>query len=160
MGEHREEWINHLNVWADQEFTHIYYTLDWAGLGQAPESKWMDMPTTALLICQCFGVVLQLFSLNESTTFFPLFTDPKVLPEHRIISMAWVKTDHFIMLNIAEDAPMPRPHAFWRTHVDKWTNPWLRLYMDRLERGKRLHPSNTTGKKSGLTLKKKKSRSV
>ena len=91
-------------------------------------------------------MVLQVFTrAGGSATYFPLFTDPNDLHGHRIISVAFVNGDHYIMLNIAENAPMPHPHMFWDHMVDDLdTNQWLRLYRDRLERGIRLNPRNTT----------------
>lgn len=149
MGDSQQDWERVFNTIStrddapssstrDNGFAHIYSTLDWRGTGNAPYSKWMEVPATALLIAQVFGVVVQLFSADGACTVFPLFTHPDSVPQHRIISIAFVNGNHYIMLKLADGAPMPYPSGAWSTWVDVERNPWLALYGDRIEAGRTL----------------------
>src|ERR1043165_478639 len=103
MGQYHEDWYEILNGFDDNAFARIYSSIDWSGLGDAPHSKWMEMPLTGLVIAQAFGVVLQFFSPLGACTFFPIHIHPESVIQHRVISMAFVNGNHFIMLKLADD---------------------------------------------------------
>ena len=136
-------WTAMFARWGGYQVPGVLESLDYFGIGAAPRNKWMDLPSQGILICERYGVVLQVFHPTRgwSTTYFPVFTHPNDLPGHPIISLAFVSGNHYIVLNIAEDAPMPPTHVFWNRMVgddNVYTNPWVRLYWDRLERGRML----------------------
>src|ERR1044071_1003025 len=83
MGHYQEDWFEIMNAFEKNGFARIYSSLDWIGLGDAPNSKLMEMPLIGLLIAQAFGVVLQFFSADGASTFFPIQSHPESVPEHR-----------------------------------------------------------------------------
>ena len=140
MEVNKEHWENILNCHDYTWYQGLYNTINWREVGPAPLRCWMDMPSTGLIIAQKFGVVLQHFCPGRSYTFFPMFDGPNIFPEHRIISICWVNRNHFIMLKLAENSPMPTPDTTWSHWRFEAAEEWERLYKDRLEMGEAFMP--------------------
>ncbi|KAD4179256.1 hypothetical protein E3N88_27847 [Mikania micrantha] len=73
----------------------------------ASRCYWMQMPETGVLIANAFGVIVVFISLGASVTVFPLWTSPEFLLPHRVVSFVFVNDNHFVMVELTGDYPMP-----------------------------------------------------
>ncbi|KAD5803612.1 hypothetical protein E3N88_14972 [Mikania micrantha] len=120
-------------------FDEIQESLKWSKPEFAPRRYWMQMPETGVLIANVFGVIVVFISLGDSITIFPLWTPPEFLLPHRVVSFVFVNDNHFVMVELNGDYPMPTPTWYWsrfksqdaaawemwyKPHLDSYTN-WL-----------------------------------
>lgn len=135
MDDNRDRWRPILNSVDRSFYDSLYTTLDWSGVGSAPNIHWMEMPATGLLIAQKFGVVVQFLSSGgHSETYFPMFDGPGNIEDHAFISFAWVNKNHYIALELAKGAPMPRLNRTWSEFRYEQASEWETIYENRIER--------------------------
>ncbi|KAD2394303.1 hypothetical protein E3N88_41280 [Mikania micrantha] len=108
-------------------------SLKWSKPEFAPRRYWMQMPETGLLIANAFGVIVVFISLGASVTIFPLWTSPEFLQPHRIVSFVFINDNHFVMVELTEDYPMPTPSWYWSRFKSQDAAAWEMWYKQRLD---------------------------
>jgi hypothetical protein len=58
---------------------------------------------------------------------------PEDLGHHECISLAHVNTNHYIMIRLAKDCPMPPPDYYWKKAVDVRLYRWVEIYTSRIK---------------------------
>ncbi|KAI3745084.1 hypothetical protein L1987_58186 [Smallanthus sonchifolius] len=132
---------------AFEKYDRLRHTIDWQDVKVAPDSRWMWMPYTGLLIAQRFGMIVHLLSIAGNQTFFPLWFGSHVHAQHQIVSFIHVNNAHFIHVKLDGDFLMPAPNAFWILHRNDVAAEWENTYSDRIERFKKImatDPQNYT----------------
>ncbi|XP_022004445.1 uncharacterized protein LOC110902009 [Helianthus annuus] len=110
----------------------------------APRKHWMVMPETCVLIANKFGVILHCLSIEGCVTCFPLWKGPEHFEQHKIITIAHVYGNHYVMVQLEGEYPMRCIVAYWLHHRAPSAVAWQNMYMKRLESYKQLNPSNGT----------------
>ncbi|KAC9897490.1 hypothetical protein E3N88_45121 [Mikania micrantha] len=114
-------------------FDEIQESLKWSKPEFAPRRYWMQMPETGLLIANAFGVIVVFISLGASVTIFPLWTSPEFLQPHRIVSFVFVNDNHFVMVELTGDYPMPTPSWYWSRFKSQDAAAWEMWYKQCLD---------------------------
>ncbi|KAD0170022.1 hypothetical protein E3N88_44690 [Mikania micrantha] len=114
-------------------FDEIQESLKWSKPEFAPRRYWMQMPETGLLIANAFGVIVVFISLGASVTIFPLWTSPEFLQPHRIVSFVFVNDNHFVMVELTGDYPIPTPSWYWSRFKSQDAAAWEMWYKQRLD---------------------------
>ncbi|KAD1345610.1 hypothetical protein E3N88_42980 [Mikania micrantha] len=94
---------------------------------------WMQMPETGVLIANAFGVIMVFISLGASVTVFPLWKSPEFLLPHRVVSFVFVNDNHFVMVELTGDYPMPTPTWYWSRFKSQDAAAWEMWYKQRLD---------------------------
>nr|KAJ0215804.1 hypothetical protein LSAT_V11C300123480 [Lactuca sativa] len=108
----------------------------------APKRYWLLMPETCILIANRFGVVLTFLTNQGSLTFFPLWKGPEEFLYHRVITISLVYGNHYVMVQLEGDCPLPTISAFWIRHKAPCAAGWETMFMSRLELYRQLKPYN------------------
>jgi hypothetical protein len=119
------------------QFEEVRNTIDWGGIHTAPESKWLQMPFTGLMIANRWNVVLHFFSKTGCCTFFPLYADANAHLPHRVISIVHAY-NHYISVKVEGDYPMPAPSPYWSAGRNNRAKSWAQFYDNRIERYKNI----------------------
>ncbi|KAD6453431.1 hypothetical protein E3N88_08136 [Mikania micrantha] len=114
-------------------FDEIQESLKWSKPEFAPRRYWMQMPETGLLIANAFGVTVVFISLGASVTIFPLWTSPEFLQPHRIVSFVFVNDNHYVMVELTGDYPIPTPSWYWSRFRSHDAAAWEMWYKQRLD---------------------------
>ncbi|KAD5317341.1 hypothetical protein E3N88_17287 [Mikania micrantha] len=114
-------------------FDEIQESLKWSKPEFAPRRYWMQMPETGVLIANAFGVIVVFISLGASITVFPLWTSPEFLLPHRVVSFVFVNDNHFVMVELTGDYPMPTPTWYWSRFKSQHAAAWEMWYKQRLD---------------------------
>ncbi|KAD5318310.1 hypothetical protein E3N88_18256 [Mikania micrantha] len=114
-------------------FDEIQESLKWSKPEFAPRRYWMQMPETGVLIANAFGVIVVFISLGASVTAFPLWTSPEFLLPHRVVSFVFVNDNHFVMVELTGDYPMPTPTWYWSRFKSQHAAAWEMWYKQRLD---------------------------
>ncbi|KAD4982902.1 hypothetical protein E3N88_19573 [Mikania micrantha] len=93
----------------------------------------MQMPETGVLIANVFGVIVVFISLGASVTIFSLWTSPEFLLPHRAVSFVFVNDNHFVMVELNGDYPMPTPTWYWSRFKSQDAAAWEMWYKPRLD---------------------------
>ncbi|KAD4178941.1 hypothetical protein E3N88_27532 [Mikania micrantha] len=114
-------------------FDEIQESLKWSKPEFAPRRYWMQMPETGVLIANAFGVIVVFISFGASVTVFLLWTSPKFLLPHRVVSFVFVNDNHFVMVELTGDYPMPTPTWYWSRFKSQDATAWEMWYKQRLD---------------------------
>ena len=82
------------------------------------------MPETGTLIANRFRAVLTFLTKHGSLTFFPLWKGPDEFLDHQIITISLVYGNHYVMVQLKEDFPMPTISAYWIHHKAPCIGGW------------------------------------
>lgn len=119
----------YMNVF-DVAFNELHYRLS------TPQC-WMLMPYTGVLVCNRFGVIVHCLSQSGSTTCFPIWRGPEDFMEHKTITIAHVGGNHYVMVKLEGQYPMPPITALWTQYRYQYRYPcaaaWETLYISRLQ---------------------------
>ena len=114
---------------------------------RAPQQHWMVMPETSiflnigwLYILHCLSGMLNFLSNGECSTCFPLWKGPEEFQSHPIITIAHINGNHFVMVILEGDHPMPPILRYWVRHKAPPAVTWETMYMRRLENYRQLNP--------------------
>lgn len=107
----------------------------------APPEHWMLMPETGILIANRFGVIVQFLTTEGSATFFPLRRGPREFQNHRVLTFALVYTNHYVMVQLEGEYPMPLISTLWIRHKEPSAAEWETMYKSRLDFYKQLKPT-------------------
>ena len=133
--ENEDRWRPILNEVDYDTYDRVSNSFDHTGVGPATHDQWMEMPASGLLIAQKFKVVVQFLSpYDQSETYFPMFDGPHSVEEHAFVSFAFVNKNHFIKIELAEGAPMPKLNPSWRKWRYEEASEWETVYDDRIQR--------------------------
>ncbi|KAD6796470.1 hypothetical protein E3N88_07366 [Mikania micrantha] len=140
---HKPGYRNQLLGYRNQHFTsrsvllgvfdEIQESLKWSKPEFATRRYWMQMPNTAVLIANAFGVIVVFISLGTSVTIFPLWTSPEFLLPHRVVSFVFVNDNPFVMFELNGDYPMPTPTWYWSRFKSQDAATWEMWYRPRLD---------------------------
>ncbi|XP_022001698.1 uncharacterized protein LOC110899126 [Helianthus annuus] len=133
-------------------YNDIYDSIYHLEVEPAPYRKWMQLPYAGLLAAQKFGVIIQHFSNGGNQTYFPMFDGPTTCRDHTTISIAFVKNNHFILLKLTNDCPMPPPNGLWSLYRTPEAIEWETLYASRIQQGKTLMASNKSQHKEYINV--------
>jgi histone-lysine N-methyltransferase SETD2 len=150
MGRHEREWHNfrmelhsHGKAWADyyqyvfrlsvEEWNLKLEAINWGFISRCPPGYWMDMPIAGYLIANLYNVVVHYSSAGGASTIFPMDKTPEELVHHQCIALAHVNGNHFIMLRLAQDCPMPPPDYYWKKTVAPHLFRWVEIYASRIK---------------------------
>nr|KAJ0199010.1 hypothetical protein LSAT_V11C600320760 [Lactuca sativa] len=81
-----------------------------------PPEHYMLMLETSILIANRFGVIVQLLTTVDPITFFPLWRVE--FQNHRVLKFALVYINHYVMVQLEGEYPMPPISALWICHKD------------------------------------------
>lgn len=98
-----------------------------------PFRDWMQIPDAGVLIANRFRYVVHCINLKESTTVFPFFLSPQEVVPHRFISIANIGGNHYVMVELIGNYPMPPITLFWKNHRAPVASGWEEMYRDRLD---------------------------
>ena len=98
----------------DRQYKVVSDALSYAGIGNAPQDKWMTMPDMGFLIAQKFNQTVVVLSIGKLETFFPLCgpTPPPSIDPW--MCLAYVNDNHFMALDLKDDCPIPPTCNLWR----------------------------------------------
>jgi len=101
----------------DRRYKEVLDALSYAGIGNAPQGKWMTMPDIGFLIAQKFNqpVVVLSIGLGRSATYFPL-CGPLPICIGWLMCLAYVNDNHFMALDLKNDCLIPPTCNLWRQH--------------------------------------------
>ncbi|KAL4566283.1 hypothetical protein LXL04_030397 [Taraxacum kok-saghyz] len=106
----------------------------------APREHWMTMPLTGFLIANKFGVIVIFLTKRGSITIFPLWKGPEEFSYHQMITISLVYDNHYMMVQLEGDFPMPTIPAYLRRHKNSCVPRWEAVYKSRLELYQQLKP--------------------
>lgn len=114
-------------------YNDVFSSLQWSGPGFAPREYWMLMPETGFLIANKFNVIFHFISKegNNSSTFFPLWRGPDQFPDKKIITIALVDSNHYIMVEMQGEFPMGFTNNLWRLRRERSAAEWKNLFKSR-----------------------------
>ena len=104
----------------------------------APKQHWMTMPETGILIANRFGVIIHLLTNGGSMTCFPLWKGPEEFQYHRVFTISHVNNNHYVMVQLEGEYPMPPISALWTRNKIPSAVGWQTMYMSRLKFYKKL----------------------
>ncbi|XP_038711810.1 uncharacterized protein LOC120006006 [Tripterygium wilfordii] len=111
----------------------------------ADRKNWMIMPYMGNVVTTCYNVVVALISQEQCLTFFT-FRD--LLPldyKQGIMVFRYINDSHSIILELAEDSPIPPVSKMWTDHHQANARGWPEMFSSRIEKFKTLFgckPSN------------------
>jgi len=116
----------------DKRYKDVLGALTYSGIGYAPPDKWMTMPDMGFLIAQKYNHAVVLLSTQKgrSETFFPLWGEPPLV--ERLMCMAHVNNNHFMIIKLKNDSPIPPTCPLWRQHARDDALSWLDRYASRM----------------------------
>ncbi|MFS8029517.1 hypothetical protein Hanom_Chr16g01523211 [Helianthus anomalus] len=88
----------------------------------------MIMPDTAVLIANRFGVVVHFLSKRGSSTCFPLWKGHEYFQDHRAVTIAHVHGNHFVMVRLEGEYPMPPTMGLWNQYKHPSAISWKSRY--------------------------------
>ncbi|XP_022027111.1 uncharacterized protein LOC110928405 [Helianthus annuus] len=106
----------------------------------APRQHWMVMPETGILIANKFGVVLNCLSNEGCITCFSIWKGPEHFQHHKTITIAHVYGNHYVMVQLEREYPMPRISAYWIRYRAPSAVGWQHMYTQRLQLYEQLNP--------------------
>ncbi|KAJ0754862.1 putative OTU domain-containing protein [Helianthus annuus] len=114
-------------------FKDVFTSLAWSGLGFAPEKHWMIMPEAGFLIANKFNVIVHFLSQEKrnSSTCFSLWRGPHEFPEKKIITIAHVNGNHFIMVELQGEYPMASTNNLWKLMRENDAAGWENIFESR-----------------------------
>lgn len=114
-------------------FSRLYDTIKFEGVGQASEENWMPMPETGFIIAERWGVIVHTFDARGSDTIFPLRGGPDDAEEpHPVVAVVFVNGDHYIHVELKGSYPMPPPNPYWISQRSDRAAAWYNLYEDQI----------------------------
>ena len=130
MVEFKEQYTH---VFGERDYNDVFHSLSWSGDGFAPAEYWMMLPWTGYLIANKFNVIFHSISklFNGSSTIFPLWRGPKEFPDKKIITIAFMDNNHFVMVEMQEDFPMGITHNLWHQWKSPAAKKWDRVFRSR-----------------------------
>ncbi|KAL4558334.1 hypothetical protein LXL04_036532 [Taraxacum kok-saghyz] len=155
LGYHEDEWLN-IRQQLHEELRRSYHDYAKVFIGcdeivtslsfffankPAPPKHWMLMPETGILIANTYGVVVQFLTNQGSATFFPLWRGPNEFENHRVITFALVYNNHYVMVQLEGECPMPPISVLWTRHKTPPATLWETMYKSRLQFYKQLKPT-------------------
>ncbi|XP_076902763.1 uncharacterized protein LOC143557611 [Bidens hawaiensis] len=111
-----------------KDYDDIYRSLNFVGTGEAPFRNWMVMPDTGILIANRFGVTVNYLSKNCSCACFPLWVGHEDLPNHQKITVALVHGNHYILVQLEGEYPMPNIAPLWTHYKNNSTIGWQTMH--------------------------------
>ncbi|KAL4568445.1 hypothetical protein LXL04_024058 [Taraxacum kok-saghyz] len=106
----------------------------------APREHLMTMPLTGFQIANRFGVIVIFLTKRGSITIFPLWKGPEEFPYHQMITISLVYDNHYVMVQLERDFPMPTIPSYLRRHKNSCVPRWEAVYKSRLELYQQLKP--------------------
>ena len=100
----------------------------------------MIMPLTGFLIANRFGVIVIFLTKRGSITIFPLWKGPEEFSYHQMITISLVYDNHYVMVQLERDFPMPTIPTYLRRHKNSCIPSWEAVYKSRLELYQQLKP--------------------
>ncbi|KAK1432080.1 hypothetical protein QVD17_08970 [Tagetes erecta] len=73
-------------------------------------------------------------------TCFPIWKSPEEFHHHQLVTIAHVYGNHYVMVQLDGEYPMPCISAYWVRHKAPSVVGWQTMYMARLELYKQLNP--------------------
>ncbi|XP_026399776.1 PKS-NRPS hybrid synthetase CHGG_01239-like [Papaver somniferum] len=97
-----------------------------------PSEYWMQMPVCGHLLADTFNCVVHYFSPTASSTFTPKWQKCEGSLKKRRMALAFVNENHFIILKLKENCPLPPVCAMTKNKevVPNYSNEWMELYED------------------------------
>ncbi|GAB4850773.1 hypothetical protein Ancab_039916 [Ancistrocladus abbreviatus] len=147
----RDLWLemrSRINLYAsvfvcDDVVTVMQGVAHWCGL--CDSSHWMTMPDIGHVIATRYHVVVVLLSRAESITFLPLTSTVNYDPPTHVITLALLEqTNHFIMINLIDDALLPPLVSNWQHCHEESVNGWDLPFHSRFEEYIRFRPKTST----------------
>ncbi|KAJ0744143.1 putative OTU domain, FHY3/FAR1 family protein [Helianthus annuus] len=114
-------------------FKDVFTSLAWSGSGFAPEKHWMIMPEAGFLIANKFNVIVHFLSQEKrnSSTCFSLWRGPHEFPEKKIITIAHVNGNHFIMVELQGEYPITSTNNLWKLMRENDAAGWENIFESR-----------------------------
>ncbi|KAK7260641.1 hypothetical protein RIF29_26861 [Crotalaria pallida] len=106
----------------------------------APKDKWLDLPFFGSLIATKYQIILVNVGmyLGSMFTYLPLWGSP--IRTHTIVALGFVSDDHWIMVNLVKDSPLPPVYHEWMQFRQEETNDWKSPFFDQFARFKMMLP--------------------
>ncbi|KAG5547693.1 hypothetical protein RHGRI_013403 [Rhododendron griersonianum] len=104
----------------------------------APKDRWMIMPEMGHLIASVFQVVVVFLSNHQCLTFLPLRYPPLPLESRRLIALGHVNGDHFVMVHLRLNSPIPPIARNWYIHHYSFADGWDTQYSKKIEEFKNI----------------------
>ncbi|KAH1256570.1 hypothetical protein GmHk_03G006709 [Glycine max] len=114
-----------------ERFEELRMSLLVDGLTKVTTNKWMDITDMGHVIASRYNVIVISLSKQQSTTFFPLRSQPLVNSSlHRIICIDHVYGNHFVEVYLKECCPLLPVALLWSSNchsqAKSWPNPYIR----------------------------------
>ena len=107
-------------------------SLPYKGLGFAPESKWMVIPETGVLIANRFDAAVIFLTHGGPVTYFPMWKPPPEHEPHLFVNIAFVQGNHYIYVKMFGKYPIhPTGNYFKRAPLNG--KLWSTLYRERMQ---------------------------
>ncbi|XP_076959126.1 uncharacterized protein LOC143635116 [Bidens hawaiensis] len=93
-------WNVYIHVFDDVRCNRVFNSLHWSSYRMAPRERWMDMPSTAFMIANRYGVIVHSLSTDErnNSIVFPLLHRSQEILNHAAITILNVDDCHFVVV--------------------------------------------------------------
>ncbi|KAL5172696.1 Protein FAR1-RELATED SEQUENCE 5 [Glycine soja] len=126
-----------------ERFEELRMSLLVDGLTKVTTNKWMDIMDMGHVIASRYNVIVVSLSKQQSTTFFPLRSQPLANSSlHRIICIGHVYDNHFVELTLfshvqqvylKEHCPLPLVALLWSSNCHPQAKSWPNPYISRMQ---------------------------
>ncbi|KAH1212505.1 hypothetical protein GmHk_14G040687 [Glycine max] len=117
-----------------ERFEELRMSLHVDGLTKVTMDKWMDITDMGHVIASRYNVIVVSLSKQQSTTFFPLRSQPRANSSlHRIICIGHVYGNHFVEVYLKERCLLPPVALLWSSNCHPQAKPWPNSYISRMQ---------------------------
>ncbi|KAH1189849.1 hypothetical protein GmHk_20G057540 [Glycine max] len=117
-----------------ERFEELRMSLLVDGLTKVTMDKWMDITNMGHVIASRYNVIVVSLSKKQSTTFFPLRSQPLVNSLlHHIICIGHVYDNHFVEVYLKEHCPLPSVALLWSSNCHPQAKSWPNPYICRMQ---------------------------
>ncbi|KAH1254066.1 hypothetical protein GmHk_04G010590 [Glycine max] len=103
-------------------------------LTKVTTDKWMDIMDMGHVIASRYNVIVVSLSKQQSTTFFPLRSQPLANSSlHRIICIGHVYGNHFVEVYLKEHCLLPPVALLWSNNCHPQAKSWPNPYISKMQ---------------------------
>ncbi|KAH1189811.1 hypothetical protein GmHk_20G057513 [Glycine max] len=117
-----------------KRFEELRMSLLVDGLTKVTADKWMDIMDMGHVIASRYNIIVVFLSKQQSTTFFPLRSQPLANSLlHRIICIGHVYDNHFVEVYLKERCPLLPVALLWSSNCHPQAKSWPIPYISRMQ---------------------------